>query len=174
MARSWERMVQKNTKKLNKTRKNQGLTSISSSGSVMSGDIFKGRKIILPCTLIVLAVLYGLLGVFAQQIAGGKEQSTIMNWVVIGLYIVLGVIIYMRRPYLRVDKDSLFTTRMSREVRIGAVNITKISVKSGSVVIEQMKGRNWVFSRLINRYDTAAMGERLESFATTHKIPFEK
>ncbi|MGF7047518.1 hypothetical protein J2T13_002023 [Paenibacillus sp. DS2015] len=178
MARSWERMVQKNRKQLNKKRKDQGLSSISStgSGSKVSGDIFKGRKMLLPFTLVVLSLLYGLLGVYAEQLVENNEQSSVVNWIVIGLYILLAVIIYLRRPYLRVDKDSLYTTRMNRETRIGAVNIAKISLKSGSVVITPLKGkgRNWVFTRLINRYDTEAMGERLEIFAETHKIPLEK
>ncbi|HEY2493870.1 MAG TPA: hypothetical protein VGI33_13310 [Paenibacillus sp.] len=174
MARSWERMVQKNSKQLNKKRKEQGLTSISSSKSVMSGEIFKGRKILLPFTLVVLAVFYGLLGTIAEQVTEIEQKSVIPQWLIIGLYVLLGVIIFMRRPYLRVDKDSLYTTRMNREARVGAINIKKISVKSGSVVIEQLKGRNWVFSRLINRYNTEAMGESLEKFAATHKIPFEK
>ncbi|OAB44522.1 hypothetical protein [Paenibacillus glacialis] len=179
MARSWERMVQKNKNQLNKQRKKQGKSSISSFsdlGSVVSGDTFKGRKIALPVVLVLLACLYGLLGVASSTVNKGEGINTpTMTWLIMGAYILLGVIIYFRRPYLLVGKDTLQTTRLNRVRNVSATSITNIKVAKGSVVIEQKgKGGNWVFTRLINRYDIQAMGVRLEEFAKANNIPFEK
>lgn len=51
MARSWERMVQRNTKQINQQRKKQGKDSIYTSSTktaAKSIDIFKGRNIVFP------------------------------------------------------------------------------------------------------------------------------
>ncbi|OAB25448.1 hypothetical protein PMSD_27200 [Paenibacillus macquariensis subsp. defensor] len=179
MARSWERMVQKNKTQLNKQRKKQGkssISSMSSAGSAASGEAFKGRKIALPVVLVLLACLYGLLGIASSNVPGKENLNTpTMTWFIMGAYILLGVIIYLRRPYLLVGKDTLQTTRLNRVRDISASKITNIKVAKGSVVIEQSgKGGNWVFTRLINRYDIQAMGLRLEEFAKSNNIPFEK
>lgn len=176
MARSWERMVQKNKSQLNKQRKKQGQPSISKSGSIVSGDTFKGRKIVFPFVLILLAILYGLLGWASSTLPEQEQQnSPMMTWFVVGAYILLGVIIYFRRPYLLVNKDNIQTPKLNRVRNVPASNITKIKVAKGSVVIEQKgKGGNLVFTRLLNRYDINAMGERLEQFAQVNNIPFEK
>ncbi len=177
MARSWERMVEKNKKELNMKRKKQGQSSISTTGSVASGDRFKGRKIIFPFVLIMLAVLYGLLTWASSTLPEQEQQTTspIMNWFVVVAYIALGVILYLKRPYLLVNKDNLQTPKLNRVRSVPASDITKIKVAKGSVVIEQKgKGGNWVFTRLLNRYDVSAMGERLEQFAKVNNIPFEK
>lgn len=171
MARSWERMVKKNSTHLNKQRKKQGQPSIYGSKTSVTADIYKGRNYILPLTLVALAVLYFLLGTLGQQNVAGSG----MTWAVMGLYVLLGVIIFLRRPYLRVEKNVISTTKFNRDRRLTAENISKIKLAAGSVVIEQKgKGGNWVFTRLINRYDTTAMGERLERFAKTFDIPVEK
>jgi len=176
MSRSWERMVQKNKKQLNKQRKKQGKESIYSTSSTQ-GEVFKGRKYALPIFLVILAAFYAFLVIatydFAQQNGTAPENMT-MNWVIVGLYILLAVMIFLRRPYLRVEKNAVYTTRFNRERALPASEITKIVVNKGSVVLERnKKGGNWVFTRLINRYDTAAMGESLEKFAKNNNIPFE-
>lgn len=176
MARSWERMVEKNKKQLNQKRKKQGQSGISTTGSIASGDRFKGRKIIFPFVLIMLAILYGLLTWASSTLPDTEKQtSPIMNWFVVIAYIVLGVILYLKRPYLLVNKDNLQTPKLNRVRSVPSSDITKIKVAKGSVVIEQKgKGGNWVFTRLLNRYDIKAMGERLEQFAKVNNIPFEK
>lgn len=73
------------------------------------------------------------------------------------------------------EKNAVSTIKFNRDRRLTADNIAKIKLAKGSVVIEPKgKGGNWVFTRLINRYDTDAIGERLERFAQTHNIPLEK
>lgn len=180
MSRSWERMVQKNTAQVNKQRKKQGKPSLYASNGSSSADIFRGRNFVLPITLVALAAIYILLGVASDQ----AVMNTSLTWIVVGLYVLLAVVIFLRRPFLKVDKNSISTIKFNRDRRLTADQIAMIKVGSGSVVIELKgsknkkgkvsKGGNWVFTRLINRYDTAAMGERLERFATTFDIPFEK
>ncbi|AOZ91122.1 hypothetical protein [Paenibacillus crassostreae] len=176
MSRSWERKVQKNRAQLNRQRKKQGHSGFTKNGIVVSGDTYKGRKFVFPIVLILLAILYGLLGWASSTLPDQENQSSpMMTWFVVAAYIVLGVIIYLRRPYLLVNKDNLQTTKLNRVRTISASEIARIKVKSGSVVIEpKAKGSNWVFTRLINRYDIKAMGERLEQFAKANNIHFEK
>lgn len=173
MSRSWERMVQKNTKKTNQIRKKQGQQAIGSASQAKSDfDRFLGRNIILPVTLIAFAVLYALLytGTTVEQ-----QTSKTIFWVTIGLYILLGIVIFIRRPYLNVGKSFVGTRRFNRDVRVEAAQVKQITVQKGYVVIEtKTKGSNWVFSRLTNRYDTAAMGTRLQEFARINNVPIHE
>ncbi|OZB95074.1 hypothetical protein [Paenibacillus sp. XY044] len=169
MARSWERQVRKNSTQLNKQRKKQGKPSIYSSGGAPA-DIYKGRNYVLPITMVALAAVYFLLGMIGQEGTAGS-----MTWIIMAMYVFLGLMIFLRRPFLRVEKNAVSTIKFNRDRRLAADNIAKIKLAKGSVVIEPKgKGGNWVFTRLINRYDTEAMGERLERFALTHNIPLEK
>ncbi|MBE9915747.1 hypothetical protein G8C92_17160 [Paenibacillus donghaensis] len=180
MSRSWERMVQKNSSQLNKQRKKQGKPSLSSSSGSATADIFKGRNYVLPITLVALAALYLWLGLASQQ----QAMNSSLSWIVVVLYVLLALVIFLRRPFLKVDKNSLSTIKFNRDRRLTSDQIEKIKVGAGSVVIEMKgtkdrkgrvrKGGNWVFTRLINRYDTDAMSERLERFAKLFNIPFEK
>ncbi|MCJ8012552.1 hypothetical protein MUG84_12505 [Paenibacillus sp. KQZ6P-2] len=180
MSRSWERKVQKNTAQLNKQRKKQGKPSLYSSNSSATEEIFKGRNYVLPITLVALAAIYVLLGLASQQ----AVMNTSLTWIVVAMYVLLAVVIFLRRPFLKVDKNTISTIKFNRDRRLNADQIAKIKVGSGTVVIELKgtkgkngkvsRGGNWVFTRIVNRYDTAAMGERLERFANTFNIPFEK
>jgi hypothetical protein len=173
-------MVQKNSSQLNKQRKKLGKPSIYSSDKSATADIFKGRNFVLPSTLVALAAIYLLLGMGSEQ----EVMSSSLTWIVVALYVLLAVVIFLRRPFLKVDKNSLSTIKFNRDRRLTSDQIEKIKVGPGSVVIEMKgtkdrkgkvrKGGNWVFTRLINRYDTNAMGERLERFAKSFNIPFEK
>ncbi|MNV51399.1 hypothetical protein D3C71_1434460 [compost metagenome] len=66
------------------------------------------------------------------------------------------------------------TFKFNRNRILEADQIEKIIVSRRAVSIKpKAKRGNWVFSKLINRYDTAAMGERMEQFAKQHRIPLE-
>ncbi|MEK3735413.1 MULTISPECIES: hypothetical protein [Paenibacillus] len=172
MSRSWERKVNKNMAQLNKQRKKQGLSGYQGSGTAGSADIFRGRKYVLPIILLALAALYALLGTFTTE---EGQSNSVLNWVGVSLYILLAVMIFLRKPYLKVEKAAVSTFKFNRERRLNVSEIEKILIADGSVVIQgKGRGGNWVFSRLINRYDTKAMGERLEEFAKVHHIPVER
>ena len=172
MSRSWERKVNKNMAKLNKQRKKQGQSTLYVQSAASEGDVFKGRKYILPIILLALALLYALVGAAAVQAGAGSD---IMNYIGVGLYVLLAVMIFLRKPYLKVTKNSVHTFKYNRERSLAASEIAKIKISDGSVVIESKgRGGNWVFSRLVNRYDTKAMGARLEQFAQINQIPVER
>jgi len=174
MARSWERMVQRNSQKVNKQRKKAGKESIytpASSVSSKNADIFTGRNIVLPVVLLGLGVMYWLVGSIDQT----KGNGSLMNWLGIVLYFALAALIFFRRPYLKVDKARLSTFKFNRERFLAAGDIEKIILSRGSVTISHKGKRSkWIFSKLINRYNVAAMGERLEQFAKANHIVLER
>lgn len=169
MSRSWERSVRKNSAALNKQRQKSGKPTLHVGDE--NYDIYKGRNIILPFVLIVIALLFAYIGSLPVQ---QGTQSAALYWVTIIAYIGLGLIIFFRKPYLKVTKDSLVTTKWNRVRVLQAKDIKRITITTGYVTIEKAgKGGNWMFSRFLNRYDTAAMGERLVKFAQQHHIPHE-
>jgi hypothetical protein len=171
VSRSWERKIQKNQQQINKRRKKQGQTPLqvgrSSSDPV---DTFKGRSIIMPVFLLLFTTLYAILSAGSQYT---KENST-MFWVTVGCYVLLAGIFVLRRPYLSVGKDYVKTRRFGGDRMLFRDNINSITVQKGYVIIGPKKGGNWVFSRLINRYPTEDMAERLRAFASSNQIPFEE
>ncbi|NQX48935.1 hypothetical protein HQN87_26795 [Paenibacillus tritici] len=170
MARSWERMVQRNTKQINQQRKKQGKDSIYATGSkaaAKSIDIFKGRNIVFPVVLMLLGIMFWVVG----SIDEAKGSGILANWLGVVLYFLLAALLFFRRPFLKVERARLSTIKYNRERFLPAADIEKITL-SRSVVTIKYKGKRkqWIFSKLINRYDTAAMGERLEQFAKNNNI----
>ncbi|MCD9021006.1 hypothetical protein [Cohnella silvisoli] len=168
MSRSWERMVLKNSKQINKRRKKDGKKSISPNAPQV--DRFKGRNYIVPILLFMLILLYITL---AQPWSNSFMQDPTMFWVTIGCYIVLGLFYYMRRPYLAVTRDTLETRKFSGYKTLRPTEIRKITMQPGYIIVESVKGANWVFSRLMNRYPLDLMSERLKSFSDLHHIEWE-
>lgn len=170
MARSWERMVQRNTKQINQQRKKQGKDSIytsSTKATAKSIDIFKGRNIIFPVVLMLLGIMFWVVG----SIDEAKGSGILANWLGVVLYFLLAALLFFRRPFLKVERARISTIKYNRERFLPAADIEKITL-SRSVVTIKYKGKRkqWIFSKLINRYDTAAMGERLEQFAKNNNI----
>ncbi|SMG25041.1 hypothetical protein [Paenibacillus aquistagni] len=166
MSRSWERQVRKNSEKMYKHRQKNGAGQTNKPGEP---DEFKGRNLILPSVLIILTVVYGFMFQFSQ------EQSTTLYWITIVLYLLLALMIFFKRPYLKVAKDHLITTKWNRVKVLYAKDIKKIHLTKGSVQIEPAKkGSNWVFVRLTNRFDTDAMADRLIQFAQQQKVEYEQ
>lgn len=169
MSRSWERMVAKNRKQVNTARKKQGIQSIGSAAPKKEDvDKFTGRNIAFPVTLVLLGVVYSVIT------AIGTQQIDWSMMLIVGLYALLGVIFFIRRPYLSVGKSTLGTRRWNGDVRMDASQVKAISTQKGYVFIETKKGANWGFSRFLNRYDTAAMATRLQEYAHVNNIPFEQ
>ncbi|MFB5265459.1 hypothetical protein ACE41H_01460 [Paenibacillus enshidis] len=168
MAGSFERKIRKNMEKVNKQRRKQGGQPIGSSTG-NAGDTYYGRNLTVPIMLMGLSVLYLVLTMFWTQI--GMRG---MDWLVFGLYILLAVVFFLRRPYLRVGKNALYTLKGGRERSMPADQIKGIKVQSGYVIVEkQGKGGNWIFNKTLGRYDTGAIAERLEKFAASNQIAFQ-
>ncbi|MCY9529796.1 methyltransferase [Paenibacillus alvei] len=167
MSRSWERKVRQNSEKLNKQRMKQGKPTFAAGKP--AHEEFKGRSFIMPIALIAFAIMYGLLGGIITD-----NQYPTLYWITIVCYVGLGIILFLRRPFLRVGAGEVSTIRWNRLRTLSAKDMKKIAIQPGYVVIEHTgKGANWILSRVLNRYDTNAMGERLRSFANQHKIEFE-
>ena len=172
MARSWERMVQRNSQKVNQQRKKAGKDSIhATTVSTKTGDVYRGRNIVLPVVLLGLGIMYWMVGTIDQV----EGNGSIMNWIGIALYFALAALLFFRRPYLKVERARLSTFKFNRERFLGAADIEKIIISRGSVTIKHKgKRMKWIFSRLINRYDTEVMGERLQQFAKDNNILLEQ
>lgn len=167
-SRSWERKVRKNQSQLNKQRKKQGKDPLTLKTADTQLEIYKGRSIIMPAFLVLFTALYVILSFSSDA----YKTADTMYWVTIGLYLLLAVLFVLRRPYLAVSKEYVRSRRFGGDRNLYASNIKGISVQKGYVVIEQIKGGNWVFSRLINRYPTDEMAERLRAFAAANQITF--
>ncbi|MGN7760186.1 hypothetical protein [Paenibacillus sp. 22594] len=174
MARSWERMVQRNTQQINKQRKKQGKDSIyasTTSAAAKSSDIFKGRNIVFPVVLLMLGIMFWVVG----SIDEAKGSGILANWLGVVLYFLLAALLFFRRPYLKVERARLATIKYNRERQLPAGDIEKIIVTRGAVSIKYKgKRTQWVFSKLLNRYDINAMGERLEQFAKQNHVEYVK
>ncbi|WP_405168333.1 hypothetical protein [Paenibacillus sp. FSL H3-0286] len=168
MARSWERMVQRNTQQINKQRKKQGKDTIYASKSpTQNAEVFKGRNIAFPLVLVILGTMFWVVGSIDQA----KGNGMLANWLGVVLYYLLAALLFFRRPYLKVEKARLSTIKFNRERGLPAADIEKITLSRGAVVIKHKgKRTKWIFTKLMNRYDTNAMSTRLEAFAKAHNI----
>ncbi|RED60306.1 hypothetical protein [Cohnella lupini] len=168
MSRSWERMVEKNSKQINKRRRKEGKKGISPNAPQI--DRFRGRNYIVPSLLLMLIILYVTL---AQPWSDSFMQDQTLFWVTIGCYVVLAVFYYFRRPYLAVTRDTLETRKFTGYKTLRPTEIRKISIQPGYVIIETIKGASWVFSRLMHRYPLERMSERLKTYSELHHIDWE-
>jgi hypothetical protein len=168
MARSWERMVQRNTQQINKQRKKQGKDTIYASTTPgKNTDVFKGRNIGFPVVLFVLGSMFWVVGSIDQT----KGSGMLSNWLGVILYYLLAALLFFRRPYLKVQSARLSTIKFNRERGLPAADIEKIILSRGAVVIKHKgKRTKWIFTKLMNRYDTNAMSTRLEAFANANHI----
>lgn len=165
MSRSWERKVRRNTEQLNKSRKKQGLTAIKPNAEKV--DRFRGRSFAMPILLLVIVSIY--IGVTAAS-----GQSSPLTWTTIGLYLFMALVLFLRKPYLSVGQDYVQTRRMFGDRRLKVAEIKSISVQSSSIIIQPVKGANWIFSRTLNRYPISEMKDRLQLLASQHQIMFQE
>ncbi|WP_017812452.1 hypothetical protein [Paenibacillus shenyangensis] len=171
MSRSWERQVKRNTKQVNARRKKSGQSEVGSKSTKASEyTTYKGRNFVFPATLVLLGLAYGAMGLMYPASMG----STVLFIVTVVMYLLLGVILYLRRPYLKVGRDAVITTKFNRERLVTAAQIKKIRLQKNYVVIEHSgKGGAWVFARTLNRYDTDAMAVQLRTFAAANQVTLE-
>ncbi|MCQ4085611.1 hypothetical protein [Saccharibacillus sp. JS10] len=175
MSRSWERQIRKNQQKANTMRQKTGQERIGTSAAVSQNyETFKGRNYMFPSFLLIIAIFLAVITIGAQM-SGVKEASGSSYWFIIVMYLVLAVIMFLRRPYLRVGKDRVSTIRFNRERTLLAGDIAKFRVEKGYVTIETKgKSGNWIFSRFLKMFKTDEIAERMILFAEQHQIPVEK
>ncbi|CAM3447625.1 MULTISPECIES: hypothetical protein [Saccharibacillus] len=175
MSRSWERQVRKNQQKTNTYRQKSGQERIGGSGtSSQSFDTFKGRNYMFPVFLLVIALFLTAITISAQM-SGVEEASGSSYWFIIVMYLILAVIMFLRRPFLRIGKDRMSTIRFNRERTIMAGDIAKFRIEKGYVTVETKgKGANWIFSRFLKMFKTDEIAARVTEFAEQHQIPVEK
>ncbi len=175
---SFDRKVERNQKRMNKSgngptlnKGGSGQNPRTSLGSKGDGEIFKGRNMILPAVLVLLALLYAAVG----MVGSASEVNSGLFWLTIGLYLILALAIFLRKPYLRMNKGWLYTSKYNRDKILEAGNISKIKVSRSKVmIVPKGKDNNWVFYRARNLFDTEAMGEHLEQYAKVHNVTFER
>jgi hypothetical protein len=168
MSRSWERMVLKNSKNMNKRRKKEGKQSIKPNAPQV--DRFAGRNYVIPAMLMMLIILYVTM---AQPWSSNFMQDPTLFWATVGCYIILAVFYYFRRPYLSVTRDTLETRKFTGYKTLRPTQIRKFTIMPGYILIESVKGSNWVFSRFMNRYPLDRMAERLKVYADLHQVEWE-
>ncbi|MBO7746048.1 hypothetical protein I8J29_17705 [Paenibacillus sp. MWE-103] len=170
MSRSWQRKVQKNQELINKQRKKRGEAPLMSakSGGAAGVETFKGRSYLMPAFLLLFILFYVIVTVTSDAF----KQGDTMFWVTIACYVLLAGLFVLRRPYLAIGRDFVRSRRFAGDRNIYVSNIKGINAQKGYVVIEQHKGGNWVFSRVMNRYPTEQMAARLKAFAEQNGIPF--
>jgi len=168
MSRSWERAVRRNARQVDKRRKKEGKPGIGSKTTQI--EKFKGRSYIFPLLILMLMVFYVI--TFAPWVTKVESSETIF-WVTLGCYLLLALIYFLRRPYLGVTRDTLETRKFTGYKTLRSPEIRKIVLAPGYIVIETVKGTNWVFSKTMNLYPIKQMSERLTQFAQTNRIQVE-
>lgn len=159
--------MRKNMSKINQNRKKHGAGQIVLNAE--KKDKFVGRNFVLPILLIVFVSFYIIM--FS---VGTDSKFSGMEWLTIACYFLLASLFFFRRPYLTIGKDYVQTRRMMGDRRLYVKDIKTIRVQNGYVSILPQKGAGWMFSRMLNRFKTDEMTEKLKSFAATHSIPFEQ
>lgn len=170
MSRSFERKVEKNRKKFNVEQQKKGVKP-AGTGIRGEGTVFKGRNIMLPVFLAFLGIVYAAMGM-----AGGSQQVNLGLYIVtVALYFILGAVIFFRKPYLRINRGRLYTSKFNRDRSLDAGQIAKITwSKNAITIVTKTKEPNWTFSRSRNLFDTEAMGESLRQYAAVHGVVVEK
>ncbi len=167
MSRRWERMVEKNRKELDKKRERQGKGKIGMSHP--DYDLYQGRSQVLPLFLLSVAAFFAFSSFRWGNIDG-------LFWFTLIAYILLSLYFYfIKRPYLKIGKSFIATNRWGREVSVPLKNIKKVTYSPGNLIIKiEGQRTDWFFSRVLNRFNTEEMAEKLEKLALQHQIPFEK
>ncbi|MDQ1909254.1 hypothetical protein RAC89_01915 [Paenibacillus sp. GD4] len=166
MARNWERMVRRNRKMANKHRQKYGKQQITAATTTEESTVYRGRSWFLPILLV-------LTGIFCFIIFRETRQDDNLYWITGGSYIFLGLFIFwLRRPYLKVGKDSITSRRFGGDRTFKHDDISEFVFHKDSVTIG-FKGKNtrWVFTRMFHRFSIASMQEGLKEFAGRHSIP---
>jgi len=172
MSREWERKVRKNTSAVSKYNKKRGIQSYVPKETRI--DRFRGRNYILPIAILMFVAFYTYLGTMPGNPTAEAQSSSSLFWVTIGCYIVLALLFFFRRPYLAVAHNYVQTRKMTGDKRLAPEGIKKIQLFKSHIIIEQTRGANWMFSRMLNRFPIEEMAVRLREFAKDHQIELQE
>lgn len=166
MSRKWERQIERNTKRANAMRKRLGQTSIHEAAK--GDDRHMGRSWMLSSLLVFVGLFY--------LITFWNVNRDGLFWVTVIAYLLLALIVFaFRRPFLSIGKQSLTTRKFAGFRTVKADEIEEIEAQNGYVVISMKTGKTrWVFSRLLHRYDTNKMADKLEEFARANQVKFKR
>jgi hypothetical protein len=163
MSRKWERMVERNSRQLNKKREKTGQRPLATGAEMVK---FQGKSIYLPLLLISVSVLFFLFYGQAGE-RDGLFWFTVISYALLGLYFF-----FLRKPYLKVGRSEIASRRWGREKFVKAQDIEQIYIQPNEIIITIRGERNsWVFSRFVNFFDISAMAEALKDFARRHAVP---
>lgn len=152
---------------INKHRKKTGTGQLVMNAEKV--DRYTGRNFVLPVLLILFVGAY-------LFIMSGDETFVMdtLNWVTVGCYFLLAALFFFRKPYLTIGKDYVQSRRLTGDKRLNVSDIQGFRVQDGYVTIMPKKGGGWTFSRLLNRFNTAEMSDKLKTFAQAHGLTFEE
>lgn len=162
MSRKWERMVEKNSKRLNADRQRHGQAGI---GAAPDAPI-RGRSWVFPLILATAGLL------FAFTMPQESANDTLYQ-ITIGLYLLLALFHYfVRRPYLKVGKQQLTWRTYAGERSVPAGEIAGIDISDNRSVVHLKDGKTKrAFSKVYHLYPMDRINNALQSFASAHRIP---
>ncbi len=162
MSRKWERMVEKNQKKIGDQRKKRGLSNIKSSDGSLK---IKGRSWIFPGVLALVGIFFALTG-------STGSMSSLLYQITIGLYLLLALYhFFVRRPHLTISKNQLSWRTYTGEKIAQASDIMSISIshREAIIALKDLKTRK-SFSKFVHLYPMNELNEALQSFATANRV----
>jgi hypothetical protein len=163
MSRKWSRMVQKNSQSINAKRTKHGQKPLHLSESM---EEYKGRSMFLPLLFTSIATMFVI--TYSNP---AMEKDGFFWFTMVCYYLMAIYFFFLRRPVLKIGKSEIATRRLGRDKFVKASEIEYIYFDKSYVAI-QIRGKRtqWVYSKLINRFNINAMKERLAAFAGQHSI----
>lgn len=169
MSRKWERMVEKNRKKLNEQRAKYGQTKVKPIGQ-SNHDIHRGRNIVVS----ILSLSVSLIFFFFFEESSTNET---MYWLVIVSYFFLAIYFYfLKRPYIKISKNKpeVAIRKVGKEKVMTADQIEYIHVQPGIIAVKLVNKRSPVMlTRVFNLLSIKEIAPKLEQFARKHGIEFK-
>lgn len=165
MSRKWERMVEKNKKRMNQTRTKTGQAVI---GTKEAHAPIRGRSWVFPLALLTAGALFGM--TMPQD-----EGNNTLYQITVGLYILLALFhFWVRRPFLKIDKKGLTWRTYAGERTVEPDQIAEIAIGARRSTVRLKDGKTKrTFSGLYHLYKMHRVNEALTTFAAAHHIPIE-
>jgi len=163
MSRKWERMVEKNSKRMNQDRLKKGQAPI---GAKDGSEPIRGRSWVFPLALAAAGLLFGL--TMPEASAGDTLYQ-----ITVGLYLLLALFhFFVRRPYLKVGKNELVWRTYAGDRTVPAQDVATIHIgeKRSTVWLKDGKTKR-SFSRAYHLFPMHRINEALTQFAAAHQIP---